>query len=225
MTWDGGAIGATTQANAQFYSPMNAQTGTTYTLLASDCGKTITLSNAAAITVTLPQQSTTTTAEGFWCRLFNIGAGTVTIVKQGAETLIGNTTLITNAECLIQRITTTTWSSQYGTAVVNMVGMATINLSITTSNTKDLWCPQSPATLLGIRFRAFSVGTAGTFKLQLNGADITGLTGLVPSTTQAYSYASSATALASGYVITIVADGTLVNIADLNITPIYTVTY
>lgn len=203
----------------------NVQTGTSYTLADTDNCRLITFNNASAITVTLPQQSTLATAAGFWCRVRNLGTGTITFVKQGSETLDGNTTLIQYGEVLIGRPTTTKWSVAYGTAVVNMTGLATINLSITTSNTKDLWCPQANATLLGIRWRAFSVGTAGTFKLQLNGADITGLTGLVPSTTQSYGYATSATNLVSGDVITIVADGTLATIADLNITPIFTVTY
>lgn len=209
----------------QYLQGVNTQTGTTYTLVATDYGKLITLNNASAITLTLPQQSTLTTTNGFWCKVRNLGAGTVTIVKQGSETLDGNTTLITGAEALIERPTTTKWAVSYGTAIVNMPAIGTINLSITTSNTKDLWCVQANATLLGIRWRAFSVGTAGTFKLQLNGADITGLTGLVPSTTAAYGYATTATNLVAGDVITIVADGTLATIADLNISPIFTVTY
>jgi hypothetical protein len=203
----------------------NVQTGTSYTLAATDNCRLILFNNASAITVTLPQQSTLATADGFWCKVRNLGSGTITFIKQGAETLDGNTTLIQYGEVLIGRPTTTKWSIAYGTAVVNMPAMGTTNLSITTSQIKDLWCPQAPCTLLGIRFRAFSVSTAGTFKLQLNGVDIAGLTGLVPSTTQTIASVSSSVALATGDVITIVADGTLVTISDLNITPNFTVTY
>lgn len=203
----------------------NVQTGTTYTLAATDNCKLITFNNASPITVTLPQQSTLATAAGFWCRVRNLGTGTITFVKEGAETIDGNTTLTQYGEALIGRPTTTKWSVAYSTAVVNMPAMGTVNLSITTSQTKDLWCPQAPCTLLGIRFRAFSVGTAGTFKLQLNGVDIPGLTGLVPSTTQVIAFASSPVNLAAGDVITAVADGTLATIVDLNITPSITVSY
>lgn len=55
-------------------APINAQTGTTYTLVPGDCGKIITLSNASAITVTVP----TGLGAGFNCVLVQIGAGQVT---------------------------------------------------------------------------------------------------------------------------------------------------
>ena len=46
---------------------VNAQTGTTYTLTASDNGKVVTLDNASAITLTVPQTSTETLAAHFQC--------------------------------------------------------------------------------------------------------------------------------------------------------------
>lgn len=72
----------------------NAQTGTTYTVVASDHAKIITLSNASAITLTIPQQSTTTLRQGFWCIIRQIGAGQVTVAKQGSDTInsIGSAT-------------------------------------------------------------------------------------------------------------------------------------
>jgi hypothetical protein len=54
---------------------VNAQTGTTYTLAATDCNKTVTLSNGSAITVTLPSGLPTNCA----MVLVQIGAGQVTI--------------------------------------------------------------------------------------------------------------------------------------------------
>lgn len=204
---------------------VNNQTGTAYTLALTDIGATVTLSNAAAITLTLPQTSSVAVPIGSRVKVINLGVGVVTIVKEGAETIDGNTSLAQYATALIEKVSATKWQVFGGTATVNMPAIATINLSITTSNTKDLWCAQAKATLLGIRFRAFSLTTAGTFKLQLNGTDITGLTGLVPSTTAAYAYASTAVNLVAGDVVTIVADGSLVLVADLNITPIFTVTY
>ena len=59
--------------------PVNAQTGTTYIVLASDRGKLITFSNAASVAVTLPQASTAGFNSNFFCYFKNIGAGTVTI--------------------------------------------------------------------------------------------------------------------------------------------------
>jgi len=66
---------------------VNAQTGTTYTLVADDNGKLVTLSNAAAIAVTIPL----TLPVGFRCVLQQIGAGAVTITATTADTLNGTT--------------------------------------------------------------------------------------------------------------------------------------
>lgn len=59
--------------------PTNAQTGTTYTVLASDGGKLVTLSNAAPIAVTLPQAGTTGFAAGWSTCIVNIGTSTATV--------------------------------------------------------------------------------------------------------------------------------------------------
>ena len=62
----------------------NAQTGTTYTLVASDLGKLVTLSNAAAITLTLPPSVFVT---GNTINIQQIGVGQVTF-SQGAGVTI-----------------------------------------------------------------------------------------------------------------------------------------
>lgn len=67
--------------------PFNAQTGTTYQLLASDNGKIITLTNAGAIAVTLPAPGTV--KSGWWTKIKNIGVSVVTITRSGAETIFG----------------------------------------------------------------------------------------------------------------------------------------
>ena len=53
----------------------NNQTGTTYTLVAADNGKVVTLSNSSAITLTVPVSLPT----GFNCSIVQLGAGQVTI--------------------------------------------------------------------------------------------------------------------------------------------------
>lgn len=53
---------------------INAQTGTTYTVLSTDCGKLVTFNNASAVAVTLPVM-----AANFWNSYQNIGAGTATV--------------------------------------------------------------------------------------------------------------------------------------------------
>ena len=64
------------------------ETGVTYTLTAADEGKVVTLNNASAITLTLPQQSTATLPEGFSCIIRQLGAGQVTVAVEGSDTLL-----------------------------------------------------------------------------------------------------------------------------------------
>src|SRR6185437_9905914 len=66
--------GGTLSINA----PINAQTGTSYTVASTDTCKLITFSNASAIAVTLPQ-ATGSFGAGFAFIVQNTGAGTVTI--------------------------------------------------------------------------------------------------------------------------------------------------
>jgi hypothetical protein len=61
----------------------NAQTGTSYTLLTTDNGKIVTLSNAASITLTCPSGL----GAGFSCLIVQLGAGQVTVVAGGGTTL------------------------------------------------------------------------------------------------------------------------------------------
>lgn len=65
----------------------NAQTGTTYTLVASDSAKLVTLSNASAITLTVPPSVFST---GNQINIQAIGAGQVTLA-QGAGVTITST--------------------------------------------------------------------------------------------------------------------------------------
>jgi hypothetical protein len=62
----------------------NAQTGTTYTLVAGDLNKLVTLSNASAITLTVPNGIFTT---GQQINIQQIGAGQVTVASDGTSVL------------------------------------------------------------------------------------------------------------------------------------------
>jgi hypothetical protein len=61
---------------------INAQTGTTYTLVAGDVGKLVTLTNAAAIALTVP--AGLGLASGQRIDLAQLGAGQVTVSGSGA---------------------------------------------------------------------------------------------------------------------------------------------
>jgi hypothetical protein len=79
------AAAATTNLNLVF----NAQTGTTYSLVSTDVNKLVTCSNAAAITVTIPNGVFTT---GQQINVQQIGAGQVTIANDGTTSFTGTGT-------------------------------------------------------------------------------------------------------------------------------------
>ena len=73
----------TTQTTAATYDPnltINTQTGTTYTVVAGDAQKLITLSNAGAITLTIASNATQALPVGTQVTVSQYGAGQVTIV-------------------------------------------------------------------------------------------------------------------------------------------------
>lgn len=71
---------------------VNAQTGTTYTVLSSDAAKLVTFSNTSSIAVTLPQ-ATGNFGAGFWFDVANVNTGLVTITPT-TSTIDGITTLL-----------------------------------------------------------------------------------------------------------------------------------
>jgi len=81
-----------TPSAQDFLSAVNAQTGTTYTVLATDIGKLVSHSNAASIAVTLPQ-ATGLFNSGWYYYTRNLGAGTVTITPT-TSTIDGAATLV-----------------------------------------------------------------------------------------------------------------------------------
>lgn len=65
----------------------NAQTGTTYTLVLTDAGKMVTLSNASAITLTVPTNASVAFPTNTRIDLLQYGAGQVTIAAAGGVTI------------------------------------------------------------------------------------------------------------------------------------------
>lgn len=93
---------------------INAQTETTYTLAASDCGKLVSLSNASAITLTLPQDSDATIPIGTYVDLYQLGAGQVTVAAgTGATLRVSGLTAKARAQYsrfAVQKVSANTWS-------------------------------------------------------------------------------------------------------------------
>lgn len=79
----------TQQTTAATYDPnlvVNTQTGTTYTVVSGDAQKLITLSNAAAITLTIASNATQALPVGTQVTISQFGAGQVTIVGASSPT-------------------------------------------------------------------------------------------------------------------------------------------
>jgi hypothetical protein len=66
---------------------LNAQTGTTYTLVLADAHKVVTLSNASSITLTVPPESSVAFQVGDQVNLLQLGAGQVTVAAGSGVTL------------------------------------------------------------------------------------------------------------------------------------------
>ena len=64
------------------------------TLTQSDAGKLIVINSASAVTITLPQNSTEALVPGFAANIFSINTGTVTVAKEGSDTIQTPATLL-----------------------------------------------------------------------------------------------------------------------------------
>jgi hypothetical protein len=84
---------AQTFTNKTLTSPLinlgiNTQTGTTYTTVLADNGKLVTLSNASAITLTIPPNSSVAYPVGAQLNLAQLGAGQVTFAGGSGVTIV-----------------------------------------------------------------------------------------------------------------------------------------
>jgi hypothetical protein len=89
---------------------INAQTGTSYSLVLLDGGKNVTLSNASAVNVTVPLNSSQAFATGTVIGLANLGAGTVTVAGAVGVTVNGSSlTLAQYDAATLIKTGTDTW--------------------------------------------------------------------------------------------------------------------
>ena len=83
---------------ADLVQTVNAQTGTTYAPVLTDSGKLVTLSNASAITVTMPSDGTVALPVGARIDFIGIGAGKATFAAGSGATVNGTPSLVTRAQ-------------------------------------------------------------------------------------------------------------------------------
>lgn len=88
VAFSSGAVLTAAALNTAFnQATVNAQTGTTYTLVLTDQGGLVTLNNASAITLTVPPNSSVAFATGTMIGLAQVGAGQVTVAAGAGVTI------------------------------------------------------------------------------------------------------------------------------------------
>ena len=102
-----GVAGPTGAAGALANIPINNQSGTSYTIQASDLGKLIHCSNASPITVTIPASLDV----GFQCLIMQAAAGVVTITSSETLVSIGSVLFLSgqNALASLVKVDAVTW--------------------------------------------------------------------------------------------------------------------
>jgi len=120
----------------------NAITSTTYTAALLDAGKTVTLSNASAVTLTIPAQATVAWVANTQLNFLNIGAGTVTITPAATVTINGTPlTLNTSQGGSLVRTQSNTWtfrpSGASGKILQVVEGSTATQVSINTTSLTD----------------------------------------------------------------------------------------
>jgi hypothetical protein len=99
---------------------VNTQTGTSYTLVLTDAGKQVTLSNASAVTLTVPANASVAFDIGVKITFINLGAGVVTLTPAGGVTLsssTGDLNIPQNGVGMLIKTATNTWVVKYAVDV------------------------------------------------------------------------------------------------------------
>jgi hypothetical protein len=94
------------------FGVFNAQTGTTYTLVLTDVAKVVSLTNASAITLTIPTNASVAFPTGTQILLYQGGAGQVTVGGAGVTIRSNGTKLKMNGQysvCGLLKVNTDEW--------------------------------------------------------------------------------------------------------------------
>lgn len=127
------AIDISQNANRLTGRPINAQTGTTYTLVLTDAGKLVTLSNASAIAVTVPTNASVAFPVGSEVELQQIGAGDVTVAGDTGVTVSAAEGLVFSDQyqrALLTKIATNTWLFSFLGGSAAVAGSETVNMGV-----------------------------------------------------------------------------------------------
>ena len=92
-------VGSTAQQTlAQFRPGVNSQSGTTYTVVGSDEAKIVLCDNAAAVSVSIPNETTEALSVGFIVHIHQAGLGKVTLIPEAGVSLHASVSLSTRVQ-------------------------------------------------------------------------------------------------------------------------------
>lgn len=203
----GSVLTATNLNNAVNTLTINAQTAAGYTLVLTDGGKLVTLSNASAQNLTIPLNSSVAFPTGTVIEALNIGTGTWTVTATGGVTLSGTTAIPTNGRVRLTKTGTDTWwSSAMDTAAGGLAFIATSTFSSASSvNVNNCFSSAylayrlvmsiSSSDGLGYNMRMRGSGSDDTstqYRLQQISAASTTLAGVRPATGTSWSIGATA---------------------------------
>ena len=95
---------------------VNTQTGTSYTLVLSDSGKQVTMSNAGASTLTIPPNASVAFVVGVRIQIIQLGAGVVTLTAGAGVTLVKPNvplTMTQNQIATLVKTASNTWAVSF----------------------------------------------------------------------------------------------------------------
>lgn len=156
---------------------LNAQTGTTYTLVAGDAGKTITLSNAAAVAVTLPQDSVATLPTGAVVTFYNLGAGTVTISQGTGATLQGGSITLAQYEVTsVMKLSANTYGKADASATSGLAPISPTSIANSGGTASATAGTVTFTTVNSISLNGVFSATYDNYRIVLSGTGSTSLT-------------------------------------------------
>jgi len=111
------AVQMTQLQDSVWSDDVNAQTGTSYTLVLTDSGKQVTMTNASASTLTIPPNASVAFAVGVRIQIIQFGAGAVTLTAGAGVTLNSASTsvaLVQYQSAILVKQATNVWIAVLG---------------------------------------------------------------------------------------------------------------
>ena len=111
------AVQVTALQDSVWSDDVNTQTGTSYTLVLTDSGKQVTMSNASASTLTVPPNSSVAFVVGVRIQVIQLGAGAVTLTAGAGVTVSSLSASLAMAQyqvATLVKTATNTWVANLG---------------------------------------------------------------------------------------------------------------